>query len=87
MTKKQKIKDKTQYFIEKNKLLFYMMRWQMSTPILAVVPYIMKESWRYLSPFVENIDITNANVVINAIVANLIGSLIFFWVDMKIFNK
>ena len=62
-----------------------MMRWQMSTPILAVVPYIMKESWRYLSPFVENIDITNEWVI--AIVANLIGSLIFFWVDMKIFNK
>ena len=51
-----------------------MFRWQMSTPILAVIPFI-------LSRF--NI----SNFWITAIIANLIGSLIFFRVDEYIFSK
>ena len=51
-----------------------MFRWQMSTPILAVIPFI-------LSRF--NI----SNFWITAIIANLIGSLIFFKVDEYIFSK
>jgi len=46
----------------------------MSTPILAVIPFI-------LSRF--NI----SNFWITAIIANLIGSLIFFKVDEYIFSK
>ena len=51
-----------------------MFRWQMSTPILAVIPFI-------LSRF--NI----SNFWITAIIANLIGSLTFFKVDEYIFSK
>jgi hypothetical protein len=50
--------------------LFYLMRWQLSTPILAVVLV-------WLSTFGETIA---------TIVANLIGGLIFFWVDKLIFR-
>ena len=51
-----------------------MFRWQMSTPILAIIPFI-------LSKF----NITN--FWITAFIANLIGSLIFFKVDEYIFSK
>ena len=54
-------------------LFLYMIRWQLSTPILAVVPIVLKK-W----------DIKNYWVV--ACVANLIGSLIFYWVDKWIFR-
>ncbi len=57
---------------------FYLIRWQLSTPILApVVAYFKnspslfgtKEDW------------------IGSIVANFIGGLIFFWVDRFIFTS
>ena len=51
-----------------------MFRWQLSTPILAIVPTILL-----------SFGISNFWVV--AIIANLIGSLIFFWVDKKIFSE
>jgi membrane protein YqaA with SNARE-associated domain len=51
-----------------------MIRWQLSTPILALIPY-----------FLLKIDITN--FWISAFVANLIGSLIFFKIDEYIFSK
>lgn len=53
------------------KFLLYLLRWQLSTPILALVLLLMKD-WNYL---------------IATIVANLIGGIIFFWVDKWIFNK
>ena len=56
------------------KLLKYIFRWQMSTPILAVIPFILLK---------YNID----NFWITAFIANLIGSLIFFKVDEYIFSK
>jgi hypothetical protein len=49
----------------------YLGRWQLSTPILAGVLLLM-----------QGYDTFTATVI-----ANLIGGLIFFWVDMKIFNK
>lgn len=52
------------------KYILYLLRWQFSTPILALVLYIM-----------------HTNELIETIIANLIGGLIFFWVDRKIFNK
>ncbi len=56
------------------KLFRYMFRWQLSTPILAVIPFILLK---------YNID----NFWITAFIANLIGSLIFFKVDEYIFSK
>lgn len=52
------------------KLILYLIRWQLSTPILAICLI-------WLSDIGE---------VQATIIANLIGGLIFFWVDKKIFN-
>ena len=52
------------------KYLFYLFRWQLSTPILAVVIWLLV-GW---------------NSVVVTIIANLIGGLIFFWVDRIIFK-
>jgi putative flippase GtrA len=49
---------------------FYLLRWQLSTPILAVVLW-----W-----------LGGLNVWVATIVANLIGGLMFFWVDRWIFR-
>lgn len=46
----------------------------MSTPILAIVPFVLSK---------HNI----SNFWVTAIIANLIGSLIFFKVDEYIFSK
>lgn len=51
--------------------VLYLLRWQLSTPILAVVLW-------WLNPFGE---------LFATIVANLIGGLIFFWVDKFIFTS
>ena len=53
------------------KYLFYLFRWQLSTPILSFV-LIWLNDW---------------NVTIATIIANLIGGLIFFWVDKFIFKE
>jgi hypothetical protein len=52
------------------KYLLYLIRWQLSTPILAVVIWLvhLPTLWR-------------------TIVANLVGGLIFFWVDRFIFKS
>jgi len=50
--------------------LLYLLRWQLSTPILS--------SLIWLLPF---------NSIITSIIANLIGGLIFFWIDKMIFKK
>lgn len=50
--------------------LLYLARWQLSTPILAIVLYIL-----------------NLNEILETIIANLIGGMIFYWVDKKIFRK
>ena len=63
MTKKTKTLTK-QYLI-------YLLRWQLSTPILA------------LSIFIFTI---YTNEFVATIIANLIGGLIFFWIDKLIFN-
>lgn len=49
----------------------YLFRWQASTPILALVLL-----W-----------LSNVNQWIATIVANLIGGLIFFWIDKFIFTS
>jgi DNA-directed RNA polymerase subunit RPC12/RpoP len=49
----------------------YLLRWQASTPILAGVGIIL----------------ASMGQLVAAIVANLIGGLIFFWVDQYIFTS
>ena len=52
------------------KYIFYLIRWQLSTPILSLV------LWR----------LSGMNVLLATVIANLIGGLIFFWVDKYIFR-
>lgn len=49
--------------------ILYLIRWQLSTPILALVLYLL-----------------NMNQLVETIIANLIGGMIFYWIDKKIFN-
>jgi len=49
----------------------YLLRWQASTPILAGVGILL----------------INMGQIVAAVVANLIGGLIFFWVDQFIFTS
>ncbi len=51
--------------------VLYLFRWQLSTPILSLV-------LAWLSDF---------NLTVATIIANLIGGLIFFWVDKFIFTS
>lgn len=53
------------------KYILYLIRWQLSTPILALVISILE----------------NCNYLISTVIANLIGGLIFFWIDKLIFTK
>ncbi|HUS58809.1 MAG TPA: hypothetical protein VM141_09170 [Planctomycetota bacterium] len=52
------------------KYLLYLVRWQLSTPILAICV----------------ITFATLGTTWSAVFANLIGGLIFFWVDRWIFN-
>lgn len=54
----------------KKKFILYLIRWQLSTPILALCMYLMG-GW---------------NTVIATIVANVIGGVIFYFVDKRIFK-
>lgn len=49
----------------------YLLRWQLSTPVLAIVISFLPVSSKWIS----------------VIIANLIGGLIFFWVDTLIFKQ
>ena len=53
------------------KYFLYLVRWQLSTPILAIVLKLL----------------SNMSTLWATIIANLIGGLIFFWVDKIIFRK
>jgi len=48
----------------------YLLRWQCSTPLIALVLMLIPKQ----------------NKWIQAIIANLIGGLIFYWVDLVIFK-
>lgn len=52
------------------KYVLYLLRWQLSTPILALILYLL-----------------NINEILETIIANLIGGLIFFWIDKLIFKE
>lgn len=53
------------------KYSLYLIRWQLSTPILAIVLMLL----------------SNMSTLWATIIANFIGGLIFFWVDKIIFKK
>ena len=53
------------------KYALYLLRWQLSTPILAVVLFYLASFGNFFA----------------TIIANLIGGLIFFWVDKFIFTS
>jgi len=53
------------------KYIFYLIRWQLSTPILAVVLILLADMNKWVA----------------TIIANLIGGLLFFWVDKFIFRN
>ena len=50
--------------------MLYLVRWQLSTPILAGVLFVLSQT----------------DKVTATVIANLLGGLIFFWVDMFIFT-
>ena len=54
---------------EKYKFMLYLLRWQLSTPILATCLHFLKFS-----------------TLINTIIANLIGGIIFYWIDKRIIS-
>ena len=54
------------------RLVLYLGRWQLSTPVLALCLFLLTARF---------------NEIGATIIANLIGGLIFFWVDEKIFRS
>jgi len=61
-----------------SQLVLYLFRWQLSTFILAPVIAIIKKSPNWFG---------GADDWLAAFVANLIGGLIFFWVDKYLIFK
>lgn len=61
------IKRKTK---EARGLLLYLIRWQLSTPILAIALCLF----------------SSLGTLAATVIANLIGGLIFYWVDRWIFD-
>ena len=53
------------------KFFLYLLRWQLSTPILAVCVVWLNQY----------------GTTVSTVVANLIGGCIFFWVDRLIFKS
>lgn len=53
------------------KYILYLIRWQLSTPLLAICL-----NW-----------LSDMDVLWATIISNLIGGLIFFWVDKYIFKE
>lgn len=57
--------------VNMQRLIAYLLRWQMSTPILAAVTY-------WLSDY---------GTILSSIAANLIGGMLFYKIDEKIFSN
>lgn len=58
--------------LQQVKLIIYLLRWQLSTPILSAVIYFTIDLWGNLA---------------STILANLIGGLMFYKIDKLIFKK
>ena len=59
-------------YVKLKRFLLYAIRWQLSTPIYAIVLYLLKDRFGYVA---------------ETMIANLIGACIFFWIDRYIFTK
>lgn len=62
----------TRIYLKLKRFCLYALRWQLSTPILAVVMWLLQTKLGYIGA---------------TVIANLIGALIFYWVDKYIFLK
>ena len=58
----------------------YCVRWQLSTPILAIVPIAYKK-------LLKREKLSKVDIWLSVIIGNFIGALIFIWIDMFIFHK
>ena len=58
----------------------YCIRWQLSTPLLAGVPIAYKKMLR------KN-KLTQKDIWISIFIGNLLGALIFIWIDIFILHK
>ena len=63
---------KTKAYLKLKRFCLYALRWQLSTPILAIVMWMMQDKMGCIGA---------------TIVANFIGACIFYWVDKYIFLK
>ena len=59
-------------YIKTKRFFMYLLRWQLSTPILALVMWLLESKMGYVGA---------------TIVANFIGGCMFYWVDKYIFLK
>lgn len=69
------------------RFLLYLIRWQLSTPILAPIVAITKNFPQILSGNYNIPWFGTPEDWIGAAIANLIGGSIFFWVDRFIFTS
>lgn len=53
------------------RFFIYLLRWQLSTPVLAICMWLMG----------------GFNIVVATIIANLIGGCLFYFVDKRIFKE
>jgi hypothetical protein len=53
------------------KFILYVIRWQISSPILFICLYF----------------IPTQNILLKTIISNFIGAMIFYWIDKLIFTK
>ena len=63
---------KAHMLLKVKRFLMYAFRWQLSTPILALVMWQLEDKMGYIG---------------STVVANFIGACIFYWVDKYIFLK
>jgi len=54
--------------------MVYALKWQMGSPLIALVLWVMNMAG-------------SQNTLVNIIIANIVGAIVFYPVDKKIFKK
>ena len=54
--------------------LAYALKWQMGSPLIALILWVMNKAG-------------SQNTLVNIIIANIVGAIIFYPIDKKIFKK
>lgn len=54
--------------------LIYALKWQMGSPLIAFILWVMNK-------------VGSQNTLVNIIIANIVGAIVFFPVDKKIFKN